>query len=161
MKILKPNFLSWILLTVIAMPGALLAQRNAPLMHTWKLTDGWLDQEEIHFARVDAPDDHDAWAQTFAFGENGEISYRLLLPKGRGVCGNGLLYLSEAVYKVSTRMKRLRLQVKGGHFGDDIFAYDVNYKVLRLDENEMILRRKRVRKAMAVPGYEADSHDLR
>jgi hypothetical protein len=151
MRILKRNALQWILLAGFTLPGILVAQH--PLEDTWMLSSGWLDQDEIRFVRMDTTERHDGWAQTFSFEENGDITYRLLLPEGRGICGNGLLYISQASYKAGKRNKRLRLRIEGGHLMYDRFAYDLSYKILQLNDSELILRKKREHHAEVISEF--------
>ena len=128
-------------------------QNAVTVQHTWMLTDGWMDQEELHFQRIKDPDAYAGWAQTFTFGENGSIGYRLMIPGGRGVCGNGLLYLDEGSYKISKQKKRMRISLTGGHMLYDQFEYEIKYKVILLTDDEMILRRKKVCKAEVKTGF--------
>ena len=149
----RANLLSCLLFVLLALPVALPAQQADPLKHTWMLANGWLDQDTLRMVRIENPDTYNGWAQTFTFGENGALSYRLLLPEGRGVCGVGLLYVDEAAYKAGKRNKKLRFQVEGGHYAYDRFAYDVQYRILQLDDTEMVLRLRRVRKAEVVSEF--------
>lgn len=161
MKIIQVSFLSWIVLLGLVLPGAAFAQRNAPLQHTWMLTSGGLDHEEMHFTRIDNPEQFEEWADTFAFDESGTLTYKLTLPGGRPICGNGLFYLDEASYHANRRNKRVRIRAQGGHFLYDTFTYDVTYKVLLLNETEMVLRRKRVREAVVSPEFDPETSAMR
>ena len=124
-----------------------LAQEKSGIQTAWMLTDGWFDQEELRFQRIENPNAFDGWAQTFIFGEDKNISYQLLMPDGRGICGNGLLYIESGSYKISKRNKRLRLRLTGGHMLYDQFEYDIKYKVIELTEEHLILRKRKTRKA--------------
>ncbi len=123
------------------------AQAQESLNQTWQLTSGWMDQGELHFERIADPSAYKEWAQAFTFQDDGTILYQFLMPDGRGICGNGLLYIETATYKTNKRNTKMRLFLKGGHMMDDTFEYEVKYKILRFTETELVLKARKVKKA--------------
>lgn len=116
---------------------------SQPLKATWLLSHGWLDSEIIEFDKVAYPEDFQDWGNAFIFGENDTLMHRMFIPDGRGICGNGLLYLTDGSFRINKRGTKMTLHVKGGHMVEDRFEYKIKYKILALTEHSLILKKKK------------------
>ena len=89
------------------------------LCREWVLDRGWFPEDSIAFRSPKRGDSKHIYS-TVRFLESGNLTYELHVPKGVGLCGNGLLYLDEAFWKISDD-QTLTIYLKGIRLAESKF----------------------------------------
>ena len=114
------------------------------LMKVWVMEDGNFPHDVIKFRSYDPQKDSIDFYTSYEFNTGGVINYNFHVPRGKGVCGNGLQYLS--VTKWTAKGNTVRVYLKGGYFVAGTFEYDIVYRIEKISDNQLILKRKKTYK---------------
>lgn len=109
--ILKILILSFITVMLAATGKAQSSKNSALLCREWVLEQGWFPDDTVSFRSQKRNDSKHIYS-TVQFLENGNLTYELHVPKGVGICGNGLLHLEEASWKPNDA-QRLTVYLNG------------------------------------------------
>lgn len=129
---------------------------KAFLSDTWILESNNLEEDILIFSRNPNALASNGWGNAFIFDDLGNVHVKQLIPEGRGICGNGLLYLNTSTYRINKKQTKITLHLVGGHAVMDTFEYKKKYKVVALTDRHLILQKKRTKIDRKTSMYHAE-----
>lgn len=107
------------------------------LQREWFWERGWFSDDTVIFRNPKRNDSKNIHS-TILFSENGSLVYDLHVPKGVGICSNGLLYLEEASW-TSDNSNGIIIYLKGGKMAESDFEYKIVYRIQEISKKRMVL----------------------
>ena len=151
---MKTLFISALLIFSIYASAQTITQNN--LCFDWVLKKGWFGEEYIVFEKFDSAkyvtQNSYNIVDVFKFTEKGIFLKKTYDPKKYIFCGNGMLYFASSTWKLSGN--KIYFDLKGGHFDEDKFHYEMIYIVKKISGDSLELKRKKVISQSVRPEHE-------
>ena len=114
------------------------------LTKVWLLDSATFPSNVIKFRALNLSKDTLAPYNSYELQENSSINFKYYIPRGLGVCGNGIPYVKESKWVL--KGKNLTIYMKGGYMAAGTYEYYIVYTIQKLSDTTLILKKKKVYK---------------